>query len=396
MLKLLSLALIAGSVLNWPGLWGPARNGSVAGRLSSAVAVDTLWSRPVSGGYSEVAIAGGRAFTLELRGADDYLVALDATTGRDAWTLRLGPTYQGHDGSDTGPIGTPAVDGNDVFAVGPHGVLVAADAASGRERWRHDLVRDFDATPPTWGFAASPLIEGALVIVPTGGEKSRGLLAFDRARGTLAWNVRLDQQPTYTSAVVAVIAGVRQILAASPKRLFAVTPADGRVLWSTALAGPAVDLANSPIVIDGDRVLVLFWEDARLLRVRRNGGKAWSVDEVWRTPRLRGAFGPVVFRDGFFYGFAGEFLTCLNAETTDVAWRERFGAGRLIAVGDHLAILGETSGELTVAQMSPRRFVPSFRVRVLEPEVRSMTGPSFSDGRLFVRNLKQIVALQPK
>jgi outer membrane protein assembly factor BamB len=238
-----------------------------------------------------------------------------------------------------------------VFAVGPHGVLVAADEAAGRERWRHDLVRDFGATPPTWGFAASPLVEGPLVIVPTGGEKSRGLLAFDRARGTLAWNVRLDQQPAYTSAVVAVIGGVRQILAASPNRLFAGTPADGRVLWSTALAGPGVDLANSPIVIEGDRVLVLFWEDARLLRVRRNGGKAWSVDEVWRTPRLRGAFGPVGFRDGFFYGFAGEFLTCLNAETTDVAWRERFGAGRLIAVGDHLAILGETSGELTVAQI---------------------------------------------
>ena len=59
-------------------------------------------------------------------------------------------------------------------------------------------------------------------------------------------------------------------------------------------------------------------------------------------------------------------------------------------------ILGETSGDLTVAAMSPTRFAPSFRARVLEPGLRSMTGPSFSDGRLFVRNLKQIVALQPK
>jgi outer membrane protein assembly factor BamB len=360
------------------------------------VAVDTLWSRPVGGGYSEIAIADGRAFTLELRGADDYLVALDAATGREAWSLRLGPTYQGHGGSDTGPIGTPAVDGNDVFAVGPHGVLVAADAATGHEKWRHDLTRDFGATPPTWGFAASPLVEGAMVIVPTGGEKSRGLLAFDRARGTLVWNVALEQRPAYTSAVVAELGGVRQILAASPDRLFAVTPADGRLLWSTALAGPGVDLGNSPIVIDGDRVLVLFWEEARLLRVGRASDKTWSVNELWRTPRLRGAFGPVVFRDGFFYGFAGEFLTCVNADTTKVAWRERFGEGRLIAVGDNLVILGETTGELTVAAMSPTRFVPSFRARVLEPELRSMTGPSFSDGRVYVRNLKQIAALQPR
>jgi outer membrane protein assembly factor BamB len=117
--------------------------------------VDVLWRRPVAGGYSEIAIHNGRAFTMELR---------DAATGRERWSVRVGPTYKGHGESDDGPISTPAVNGNDLFALGPHGQLIAIDVAAGRERWRHDLVHAFGATAPTWGFAASPLIEGQLVI----------------------------------------------------------------------------------------------------------------------------------------------------------------------------------------------------------------------------------------
>jgi len=92
-----------------------------------------------------------------------------------------------------GPISTPAVAGNDLFALGPDGQKIAVDGATGRERWRHDLVRDFSAAAPTWGFAASPLVDEGLVIVPTGGPASRGLLAFDRASGRLRWNAPVSK-----------------------------------------------------------------------------------------------------------------------------------------------------------------------------------------------------------
>jgi glucose dehydrogenase len=53
----------------------------------------------------------------------------------------VGPAYRGHGGSDDGPISTPALEGNDLFALGPHGHLIAVDATTGTERWRHDLTR---------------------------------------------------------------------------------------------------------------------------------------------------------------------------------------------------------------------------------------------------------------
>jgi outer membrane protein assembly factor BamB len=378
----------------WPGLWGPARNGTVPGSLQvSNAAVDVLWRRPVSGGYSELVIVNGRVYTLEMRDGVDHIVAVDAQTGRQLWTVNIGPTYRGHGGSDDGPISTPAVEGPDVFALGPRGQLIAVDAATGKERWRHDLVGEFAAAPPTWGFAASPLVEGRLVIVPTGGPNSRGLLAFDRASGKLAWNAAVARATAYSSAISATIAGARQVVAVASDRVYGVNPGDGRVLWSAPGPGGNAEVSNSAVVLPGDRLLLSTWEESVVLRLSREGGSI-AAREAWRSNRLRNSNGPTIYRNGFLYGFAGPILLCVNAETQEVTWRERTGAGSLIAVGEQLVVLGQDSGEMIVADISPERFAVRQRLKVLQEGTRAVTGPSFDAGRLYVRNLREIVALR--
>ena len=390
------IVLGAGNIAadNWPGLWGPTRSGSTTGELDSRRGeLAVLWRRPVDGGYSEVAVANGRAFTLELRSAADYVVSLDALTGREHWSVRIGPTYRGHGGSDDGPISTPAVDGSDVFALGPHGQLIAIDVASGKERWRHDLVRDFSAAAPTWGFAASPLVEGRAVIVPTGGPNSRGLLAFDRASGQLVWNAAVARATSYSSAVATTIAGTRQIVAVASDRVFGVNPSDGRVLWSAPGPGGTIEVSNSPQVLPGDRVLLGNWEESLLIQVGK-GARGFTPRELWRSNRLRNANGPTIYRDGHLYGFAGGILICLDAETQEIKWRERTGAGTLMAVGSQLVMLSDNSGELIIADLSPEKFALRHRLRVLQDGVRAVTGASFADGRFYVRNLREMVAFR--
>ena len=378
----------------WPGLWGAGRDAAVAAEApADAAAIAALWRVPVEGGYSEVAVSGGLAVTLAKLGADDFVLALDAATGRERWRARLGPTYAGHGGSDDGPISTPAIGQGAVFALGPHGLLIALDAATGRERWRHDLVKEYGATAPQWGFAASPLIEGDLVIVPTGGDASRGLLAFERETGRLAWSAPVAKDTAYASAVAATIGGVRQIVAAAGDTVFAVAPRDGRLLWSAPSIGGRSELANSPMPLPGGRVLVTGWDQSLMLQVSRDAG-AFTVRELWRSPRLRGSNGPVIHRDGFLYGFAGPQLICMDAATAEVRWRERTGAGTLIAMGDSLAVLSDGTGELRFVRMTPGGFDAVLTARVLDPDVRAVTGPSYAGGRMFVRNLAEIVALQ--
>ena len=382
------------SAADWPGLWGPSRNGSTTDAFAAALGdAEVLWRRPVAGGYSEVAIHGGRAFTMELRDGADFIVALDAATGREHWSVRVGPTYRGHGGSDDGPISTPAVEGNDVFALGPHGHLIAVDVPTGKERWRHDLVNAFGATAPTWGFAASPLIDGRLVIVPTGGTTSRGLLAFDRASGRLVWNAAVAKSTAYASAVSATIAGVRQVIAVASDRVFGVRPGDGRLLWSAPGPGGTIEVANSALALPGDRLLLSTWEQSVMLGISNREG-AFSAREIWRSPRLRNSNGPTIFRNGFLYGFAGSMLICMDAETQEVRWRERTGAGTLIGVGDDLVILGQDTGDLQIARVSPEALTLRRRVPVLEAGTRAVTGPSFASGLLYVRNLKEVVALR--
>jgi outer membrane protein assembly factor BamB len=373
----------------WPGLWGPWRNGRVTRPTAPITNLREVWRRPTAGGYSEIAVVGTLAVTLELRGADDFVVALDAATGRERWATRIGPVYRGHGGSDDGPISTPAIDGTDVFVVGPHGHFVALDAKTGRERWRHDLVKDFNATAPTWGFAASPLVEGGLVIVPAGGAGSRGLLAFDRTSGRLAWNAAHTQTASYSSAVPALIGGVRQLVVASGDHTFAVLAADGRLLWRAP--GPGAEVANSPIVLPDDRILLSYWPNSVMLRIARHGD-GLSASEVWRGTTPRQANGPTIYRDGLLFGFAGPFMVCLDADTGRERWRERTGDGTLVGAGSALLFLGQTSGTLHVIDPSAERYTERLKVQVFRPEVRSVTGVSVAPGRVYMRNLKEMAA----
>lgn len=384
---------LAAAAADWPGLWGPARNGTTRDTLPPTPStVEVLWRHAVDGGYGEVAVAGGRAYALALDDDADVLVALDAGTGRELWRLRVGPIYRGHGGSDDGPNATPAVDGGDVVVLGPHGHLVAADAATGRERWRHDLVRGFGARAPDWGFAASPLITGRLVIVPTAGE--RGLLAFDRATGALVWNATGTRSTSYGSAVLATLAGVPQVIAAAGDRVFAVAPGDGRLLWEAAGTGAGAEVANSPLVLPGDRVLLTAWEQSIMIRVARADGGGLAATELWRSPRLRAANAPTIYRDGHLYGFAGSQLVCLDADSGDVRWRERVGAGTLAAAGDRMLVLGDGTGELRLVRLSPDAYREEFRAPALPEGVRAVTGPSVAGGSIFLRNLREIVALR--
>jgi outer membrane protein assembly factor BamB len=243
-----------------------------------------------------------------------------------------------------------------------------------------------------YGFGSSPLVHGSSVIVQTGGEKSRGLMAFDRASGTLRWNVAQGLRGGYASPSIGTLAGTPQIIAAAGDRIYAVAPADGRVLWSIAGPGDGETVANPPQVLSEDRVLITFWTEAVMLKIARNGDTL-TVTELWRSPRLRGAYSPTILHREHLFGFNGPFLSCVDAATGDVKWRHRMYEGTIVGAGEHLIVLGRSSGDIQVVQASTEGFTEVARATVLTPGATSMTGPSLAGDRVFVRNSEEIVAL---
>jgi outer membrane protein assembly factor BamB len=380
----------ARSAADWPGLWGPGRNAVTSALPSPARSAKALWQRTSQGGYSELAIAGQRIITMDLRAGVDHVVALDAATGKDVWAAAVAPTYRGHDGSEDGPIATPTIAGADVFAVGPMGVIVALDLKSGRERWRHDLRASFGAEMPGWGFAASPLVEGQLVIVPTGGAKSQGLLAFDRASGKLRWSALPGISAGYSSAVAATLAGTRQVIVVRGDRVAAVSPADGRELWSARSLVASDEVLNSALVLPGDRVLLTHSKESWLLRITRRDDRL-VAEEVWRSPRVRISLAPAIHVNGSLYAFSGGQLNCFDLATGETRWRERFGDGTLAAAGTTLFLVTR-SGDLVIADASPDGYREVSRARAFSSGGTTVTGPSIANGHVYVRSTKEIAA----
>ena len=52
------------------------------------------------------------------------------------------------------------IDDGVVFAIGTQGRLLAANKDTGAPLWQHDLVREYAADLPSYGYSSSPLVAG--------------------------------------------------------------------------------------------------------------------------------------------------------------------------------------------------------------------------------------------
>lgn len=376
----------------WPGLWGPDRDARVAGPLSvkPGMRVREIWRRPIGKGYSEVAMVGGRGYTMFTDGEVDHLTAFELATGQEVWRVRMAATYRGHDGSDDGPISTPVVSDGRVFALDPFGRLFAYEAATGRELWKRDLPADLGAVAPYWGFATTPLPLGGMLVVQAGGKEKNNVVGLDAATGKTVWSSHPASENGYSSPVRMTLGGVSQIVAATTDKVFGLSLEDGSVLWTHASVG---EPRQSPVPVPGDRLVVTSWQESALLEVRSEGG-AWKVREVWKKPLFKSNYSPVVYHGGHLFGMNGTYLTCVEPETGSVKWREKVYNAAFILVDGHLAVLGERSGNFHLVEATGEGYREALKARVFNPGARSLTGPMFVGGRFLLRNGEEMVLLE--
>ena len=82
----------------------------------------------------------------------------------------------------------------------------------------------------------------------------------------------------------------------------------------------------------------------------------------------------------------------MDAATGDIRWRERLYEGTLIGMGPHLLVLSRGSGNLHLVNASPAGFSEVFQAPVFTPGATSITGPSVTGNRVFLRNVEEIAA----
>ncbi|HUP25805.1 MAG TPA: PQQ-binding-like beta-propeller repeat protein [Thermoanaerobaculia bacterium] len=390
----LALVLLTAAPLfpatDWPSFRGPSNTGQVTAPgvfEGEVVGLSLDWKLRLGPGYSGIAVADDRVLTMAADGDDDVLVAIDVERGEELWRYRVGPRTRGHDGSDDGPSVTPVVDGDRVFGASAGARLFAIDAATGREAWSVSLTEVLGVEVPLYEYGSTPLVAGNLVVVGAPGAEAGSLAAFDRTTGAHRWSAA-PGQVQYQSAVSARLLGHDQILYWPSERVVALDH-EGNELWS------AEAMANqdaSPLPIGEDRVLLYGSDRSSLLRLRKDG-EALVAEKVWESRDLKGGnFSAPVYHDGHIYGFDRAFLSCVDASTGTRRWKSRPpGGSGLILVEDRLVVFG-ANGDVVIVRATPEAYTEETRLHATDRE--SLTWPAFADGRVLVRDASHLATLR--
>jgi outer membrane protein assembly factor BamB len=390
---ILALAALPADTADWPQFRGPHRDGisEEAHLIKSwpAAGPRVLWRVPVGEGYSHLAVTGGKIYTLFDSGADEVLASFEAKTGKRLWTLRIDAKFANDQGN--GPRSTPTVDGGTVYALSAQGHLVAAEAATGKKLWEHDLAREYGARSPTWGIATSPLVEGDLLLVAAGGSGNRSAMAFHKRDGKVAWS-SLDDPPGYAAPIAFTSGGVRQVLFFTARGLAAVAPADGRLLWRVPWETSYDVNAATPIFIAPDKVFVSSGYDTGggLFRLRTANGRI-EAEPVWKSRGIKNQFSSSLLSGDYLYGFDNGTFKCVDVRTGEEKWKQRgLGHGSLIRADGRLWVLSE-SGRLTIVDATPESYAERASFQALTG--RCWTAPSLVDGVLYLRNQDNMMAI---
>ncbi len=356
-----------------------------------SVRLEVAWKQQLGSGYSGVVVADSQAITLFSDGKDDVVAAFVASDGRERWRYKLDETYKGHDGSQDGPLSTPAVADGRVFALSPRGKLVALDAAKGQKIWESDLVAEHGAVNPHYGFTSSPLIVGGVLIVQTGAKEGM-VLGLDPRSGKRLWAAGADTV-NYQSPVVRREGGKDQIVASGDKKLFGLDPQSGSVLWEFAHEGEGERGAPCmiPLIADATRVFLKHKDDrSRMIEFAARDGAA-AIVSLWDSPAIGKTYSPAVVSEGYIYGFNGRSLSCVDAKTGTAAWRSRDPGDGFVSIVDSRLVVVTKEGGIHLAKADSNGYQELAGLHVFKDLCWSP--PTVVEGSIFVRSLGEIARI---
>ncbi len=228
----LSAQIAAQAGGNWPQWRGPNRDG-----ISTETGLLKQWptdgpplawkATGAGGGYSTLAIANGRIYTMGLRGDREYVIAFDVANGKQVWATAHGGAYR--DSRGDGPRGTPTIDGDRLYALGGNGDLSSMDVQSGRIVWSMNVLQKFGGENIKWGISESPLVIGEKVLVNAGGPGA-SVIALNKKDGSLIWKSQSDQAG-YSSGMPVKINNTTQVVFFTDSRAIGLDLNTGKFLW---------------------------------------------------------------------------------------------------------------------------------------------------------------------
>lgn len=347
----------------------------------------------LGGGYSSVAIAGGRIYTL---GDQDgcTMHCLRVEDGSKIWSTRIG---------SGGANCTPTVDREYVYGLSKDGDLACLTTSDGQLVWSKNYRRDFDSREtPGWGYSESPLVDGDRLIC-TPGSDSALLVALDKRTGHVIWKTdatgklgdRGHSGAGYSSIVISNAAKVKQYVTLVGRGVVGVDAATGKLLWG--YNGIANGTANIPTpIVAGDYVFCSSgYGDGgtALLKISKKGKELQGEEVYYHKPNeMQNHHGGMIRIGAYVYmghGHNNGFPLCVHVPTGKIAWKPGRGPGSesaAVAYADGHLYFRYQDGTMALIEANPKEYKLKGKFKIATHNAESWPHPVIAGGKLYLRD----------
>jgi outer membrane protein assembly factor BamB len=371
----------------WTQWQGPTRDGvstetvwSVTGRP------DPHWTAEVGVGYSSVAIADGRLFTLgfDEAGECDIVWCLDPETGEEIWIYTF-PSLIHANFHGGGTLTTPVIDGDRLYTSSRFGRVFCFDVESGEVLWERDYGTEFSLRINFHGCSSSPLLLGERLILTLSGVT----FAVNKMDGEILWQTPDSGEGGYSNPLPFDLEGRACLVVLDGTGLSLHDLETGEQLQFHEFPHSQGGLSAATPIVIGTRVFIsaAYNRGAALIEL---GGE--EPDFVWYCRRMRNKVSGCVSWNDHLFGFDESMLKCIDMEGKE-CWRVRGLGMGTVSLADGKLLVLSSKGELIVAEANGEEFVELSRRKVLDGGVY-WTAPVLLNGLIYCRNsLGQLVCL---
>lgn len=397
---------------DWPAFRGPNRDG-----VSTETGLLKEWPKDgpklvatyknLGLGWGTPSVAEGKIFGIGTRDGKDGVWALAEANGKEAWFTPIADLPGRLAKQTNGPASTPTFHKGKVYAVSANGTLAALDAKTGKVAWTKSYTKEFGGSVPAWAYTESVYADGDLIVCAPGG-KDAALVALNANTGAVVWKTAVAAVGGgggYSSPIKATIHGVPQyiVLLGQAGGLISADAKTGRLLWQYTGLGASGGVAQIPMpLVKGDKVWVSCSYDrggSALLEIGKSGdtftAKAVKTHQKKDLNNHHG--GMVLLGDLIFFGHEQNQgnPVCVDINTGEIKW----GPEKPPAGGSGSAATLYADGRLyyryqngTMVLIAPSadelKVVSSFKLPT--PDVKSYPQswphPVVANGRLYVRD----------
>lgn len=364
-----------------------------------------LWSIVAGEGYAAAAVHNGRVYMIDYDqpAQADALRCFSLASGAEIWR-RSYPIIikRNHGISRT----VPAVNDKYAVSIGPKLQVLCADAVTGDEKWKIDMVADYGATIPEWYAGQCPIIDNDKIILAPGGTAL--MIAVDLATGKVIWKTPNPDgwKMTHASILPVTIDNERMYIYCSFGGVVGVSAKDGSVLWTdkdwiipTAIVPTPVDTGNGNIFLSGgygagSKMLHITRNNSPTLQRRGPGGGQFTAETLFKLPAS--TFGSdqqtPIFYQGYIYGVRpGGELVCMDTNGKQ-KWTsgsaQRFGLGPYTIADGKIYVIDD-NGTLSIVDAKPDKYNLLSQAKILAgPECWGTI--AIAGGKLIARDLTHI------